>query len=255
MPKGKQTCKILKEIRKQIAAENDIELVISECTYQGDCLGTCPKCEAEVRYLERELEKRQRLGKAVAIAGLSVGMLGALPEAMAQQPDTLAVEPNWQFDSEDLMGKVPTSIRGNVSTAYYVDLTSCFEERFKAMKHRDLQCEIMVIDTSGVSSYSLPFYWGGENEMQSFVSENLASVKGLQSFSGDMEVAFVVETDGRLSHVRVEKGLEDFLDKNVAAIFRLMPEWVPAKVVLDDGTEKKIPCECVQKLHFPLINQ
>ena len=37
MPRGKQTCKILKEIRKQIAAENDIELVVSECTYQGDC--------------------------------------------------------------------------------------------------------------------------------------------------------------------------------------------------------------------------
>ena len=55
MAKGKQTCKILKEIRKQIAAENDIKLVIEECTYQGDCLGTCPKCEAEVRYLEREL--------------------------------------------------------------------------------------------------------------------------------------------------------------------------------------------------------
>ena len=77
MPRGKQTCKILKEIRKQIAAENDIELVISECTYQGDCLGTCPKCEAEVRYLERELEKRQRLGKAVMISGMALtSMLG-----------------------------------------------------------------------------------------------------------------------------------------------------------------------------------
>ena len=71
MAKGKQTCKILKEIRKQIAAENDIDLVVSECTYQGDCLGTCPKCEAEVRYLERELEKRQRMGKAAMVAGLS----------------------------------------------------------------------------------------------------------------------------------------------------------------------------------------
>ena len=78
MPKGKQTCKILKEIRKQIAAENDIELVISECTYQGDCAGTCPKCEAEVRYLERELEKRKRFGKAVMISGMAVStMLGA----------------------------------------------------------------------------------------------------------------------------------------------------------------------------------
>lgn len=77
MSKGKQTCKILKEIRKQIAEENDIELVVSECTYQGDCKGTCPKCEAEVRYLERELEKRQRMGKAAVFAGMSLGTLFA----------------------------------------------------------------------------------------------------------------------------------------------------------------------------------
>ena len=77
MAKGKQTCKILKEIRRQIAAENDIEFVTSECTYQGDCKGTCPKCEAEVRYLERELEKRQRMGKAAMFAGLAVGTLFA----------------------------------------------------------------------------------------------------------------------------------------------------------------------------------
>ena len=77
MPKGKQTCKILKEIRRQIAVENDIEFVTSECTYKGDCKGTCPKCEAEVRYLERELEKRQRMGKAAMFAGLAVGTLFA----------------------------------------------------------------------------------------------------------------------------------------------------------------------------------
>ena len=73
MYRGKQTCKILKEIRKQIAEENDIELITSECTHKGDCAGTCPKCEAEVRYLERELEKRQRLGKAAVFAGMTLG--------------------------------------------------------------------------------------------------------------------------------------------------------------------------------------
>jgi hypothetical protein len=72
--KGKKRCKILKEIRRQIAENNDIEFVTSECKHQGDCLGTCPKCEAEVRYLERELEKRMKLGKAVAVAGLAVAL-------------------------------------------------------------------------------------------------------------------------------------------------------------------------------------
>ena len=65
MMQGKQTCKILKEIRKQVARANDIEYVVSECQYKGDCLGTCPKCEAEVRYLTQALEHRRLAGKVV----------------------------------------------------------------------------------------------------------------------------------------------------------------------------------------------
>ena len=72
---GKSKCKILKDIRRQIAADNDIEFVTSECKYQGDCTGTCPKCEAEVRYLEQELAKRQIAGKAVAVAGIAATIL------------------------------------------------------------------------------------------------------------------------------------------------------------------------------------
>lgn len=71
--KGKEKCKALKEIRRQIAENNDIPFVVSQCTHQGDCKGTCPKCESELRYLERELAIRQGLGKAVAIAGISIG--------------------------------------------------------------------------------------------------------------------------------------------------------------------------------------
>ncbi|WP_290144288.1 carboxypeptidase-like regulatory domain-containing protein, partial [Muribaculum intestinale] len=89
MARGKQTCKILKEIRRQIAEANGIEFVTSECRYKGDCLGTCPKCEAEVRYLEQQLRSRQRMGKAVAIAGISAASLAMLmpisTEAQMQQ--------------------------------------------------------------------------------------------------------------------------------------------------------------------------
>ncbi len=72
--KGKNKCKILKEIRQKIADENDIPYVTRECTYRGDCKGTCPKCEAELRYLEQELEKRRRLGKTVAVAAVAAGL-------------------------------------------------------------------------------------------------------------------------------------------------------------------------------------
>lgn len=90
MVRGKQTCKILKEIRRQIAESNDIEFVTSECRYKGDCLGTCPKCEAEVRYLEQQLRKRQLAGKLVNLAGISAGVIAMLaPIAVqSQTPDT-----------------------------------------------------------------------------------------------------------------------------------------------------------------------
>ena len=72
--KGKDRCRILKDIRKRIAVENDIEFITSECKHKGDCLGTCPKCESELRYLERELEKRRAIGKKVTVAGLAISV-------------------------------------------------------------------------------------------------------------------------------------------------------------------------------------
>ncbi len=116
MERGKQTCKILKEIRQQIALENDIELVVSECTHKGDCDGTCPKCEAEVRYLERELEKHQRMGKVAVFAGLSLGTIvaasgcGPLIQPTAGMPmmpmDSTEVVQCDTFPEEPLEGEV-----------------------------------------------------------------------------------------------------------------------------------------------------
>ena len=90
--KGKDKCKILKELRREIAENNDIEFVVSECKHQGDCKGTCPKCEAEVAYLERELEKRRNLGKKVAVAGLSIGMAASMA-GCTNVVQTLVVDP------------------------------------------------------------------------------------------------------------------------------------------------------------------
>ncbi len=71
---GKERCRILKEIRKKIAEENDIALITGECRHKGDCPGTCPKCEAELRYLEKELEERRKKGLRAAVAGISAAL-------------------------------------------------------------------------------------------------------------------------------------------------------------------------------------
>lgn len=71
---GKEKCRILKEIRAEIAKQNDIEWTVSECKHQGNCKGTCPKCEQEVRVLEEALAKREALGKRVAVVGISAAL-------------------------------------------------------------------------------------------------------------------------------------------------------------------------------------
>lgn len=83
---GKGKCKILKDIRRQIAAANDIAYVTTDCKFQGNCSGTCPKCESEVRYLEAELEKRRSAGKAIAVAGIAAAMMVSTAACAPNQP-------------------------------------------------------------------------------------------------------------------------------------------------------------------------
>lgn len=75
MNKGKRTCEVLKEVRRTIARENDIPLKEHECTFEGECRGTCPYCEAELHHLECELQRRKNLGKAVTVAGIAMSTL------------------------------------------------------------------------------------------------------------------------------------------------------------------------------------
>ena len=112
--RGKAKCKILREIRQKIAEENDIELITKECTYQGECKGTCPRCEAEVRFLERELARKQQLGKAVTVAALAasltVGLTACVSQPLAGEVERETTEPS----VTQTMGLVPnTELEGD----------------------------------------------------------------------------------------------------------------------------------------------
>lgn len=98
---GKSKCKILKDIRKKIARENNIEYVTSECKFQGNCSGTCPKCEAEVRYLEQELAKRRAAGRAVAVAGVAAAMVVTAAGCDMFKPDVVGEVPYVDTESQE----------------------------------------------------------------------------------------------------------------------------------------------------------
>ena len=126
MNNGKNICKYLKEVRKNIADENNIPLEQTECTFEGECNGTCPHCEAEVQYIEQELSHKGKmniLGKAAAIAGITlsvaacnggghqlvgdVAVRGKIADPDTTHQTSLDTAPVPQEINEPLMGIVP----------------------------------------------------------------------------------------------------------------------------------------------------
>ncbi|WP_455097318.1 carboxypeptidase-like regulatory domain-containing protein [Prevotella jejuni] len=97
MVKGKSTCKLLKSIRQQIADANGISYRPIECQHKGDCAGTCPACEEEIRYLERELKARKGNGFGMKVAGIAAGICATVmpmtAAAQAVKPDSTANPP------------------------------------------------------------------------------------------------------------------------------------------------------------------
>ena len=97
MAKGKSTCKLLKSIRQQIADANGISYQPKECHHKGDCAGTCPACEEEIRYLEGELKARKGNGFGMKVAGIAAGICATVmpmtAAAQAVKPDSTANPP------------------------------------------------------------------------------------------------------------------------------------------------------------------
>ena len=97
MTKGRSTCKLLKDIRQQIANANGISYQPKECHHKGNCAGTCPACEEEIRYLERELKARKGNGFGMKVAGIAAGICATVmpmsAAAQAVKPDSTANPP------------------------------------------------------------------------------------------------------------------------------------------------------------------
>ena len=272
MPKGKQTCKILKEIRKQIAAENDIEFVTSECTYKGDCKGTCPKCEAEVLYLEHELEKRQRLGKAAVVAGMSLGTLltaaacdttAKVTSNSSNGPEVTRNDPQ-ERDIEGLV-KMYTVVYNFDSTFY----PTALKDKLRIRHMEDLTivggmipygyttkenwiCKNFEELIEDARDFNAPYFVGGEQEMREHLAAQLK--EDASSYNGDVEVSFIVDTKGKLHEVAIVKGLDETLDADIVSVFEQM-EWSAGWYRTNHNQGMNFECQCIKKIHFPITKE
>lgn len=260
---------MLKTIRKQVADANEIKYEPRECNYQGECRGSCPACEAEVRYIEQQLDVRRQLGMAVAIVGISAG-LSALTGCSdkAKKVDSVSEE-----ESKLTVGKVRVDtlerLDGDVVYKSPVDTVIVEKEPatvkkrtapFQAPAPRQEEQDIAVYDevigrTGGVDDESIPIpnpyldidlessdrafdvveqmpsFPGGSKKLMEYLSEKTRYPKDLEEtcIQGRVILTFVVERDGSISDVKVVRSLDPLLDKEAVRVVSSMPKWIPGK--------------------------
>ena len=253
MTRGKSICNVLKTIRKQIAEANEIKYEPRECHHKGECRGTCPACEAEVRYIEQQLDIRRQLGKAVALMGISAG-LSALTscnnkaeEVKEVEKDSLTVGKVLKESDTHLTGDIdyrspedcvivekrqPTA---KIRTAKFqtsqkedeID-TACIEVMKGAIEiipEPPIEGEVKIFDIVE----QMPSFPGGNKALFDYLSENikypiLAEENGIQ---GRVIVTFVVEKDGSITEAKVVKSVHPSLDKEALRVVKGMPKWIP----------------------------
>jgi len=247
--RGKNICKELKAVRKQIAEENGIPLEIKECTYEGPCRGTCPRCEAEVRYLENSLFNRLRMGKVATVAGLVLGLASCsgngndsgntsmpLSNVPPAEPDSIedadtvrhisdTTPPAWRkpWDEEIVLGVFEEPEEGDVFAPpppeSWIDESNAVEGEID-----DDDGIVMLPETE-------PVFPGGIDAMIEFVQKNLKypQLALENNITGKVYVSFVVETDGSISNPRILRDIGGGCGKEAVRVVKMMPKWTPGK--------------------------
>ncbi|MCF2505196.1 M56 family metallopeptidase [Dyadobacter sp. CY107] len=96
---------------------------------------------------------------------------------------------------------------------------------------KDVKSNSVVIDSlPKLKLERWPYFSGGTRELHKFLARNLIyPAKALKdSVQGQALVSFLLNEDGVLSDIRIEKGPRQDINEEAARVVALMPRWVPA---------------------------
>lgn len=75
----------------------------------------------------------------------------------------------------------------------------------------------------------MPSYPGGPGALQKWLAQNMTypAAAAENGIEGRVIVAFVVETDGSVSDVKIARGVDPSLDREALSVVKRMPKWIP----------------------------
>ena len=188
MEYGKSICNTLKQIRLDIAHANGIEYTPAPCSHKGDCTGTCPACESEVEYLEKEIARKHTIGKAILIAGVGLTSLASM--AGTASNTTMPTD-----------NGIPNQVCD----------TTTRNEIFGNNPYR------MPIFPGGEGAM-MRFI------SEHVVYPEEAYKNGIE---GKVIVQFIIEKTGKVGEVKVARSVNEELDREAVRIIKLLPDFTP----------------------------
>lgn len=142
--KGKDKCEFLKGIRKRMAEANGIPYEPRECTYEGDCTGTCPFCEKEAAELMAKIKEKG--GDVVKTDTESIATFEEVRKMYDDYKDYMGSLVNGDIDHEDEYSKIEEikqmqekPLRGDVRTP---EELRRIEERERLRREEEYKKEI-----------------------------------------------------------------------------------------------------------------
>ncbi len=77
----------------------------------------------------------------------------------------------------------------------------------------------------------MPQFPGGDKELMKFLNENIKypHIAAEQGVSGTVRLRFVVDKDGNVGEVQVQRSVDPSLDKEAIRVVKLLPKWIPGK--------------------------
>lgn len=190
MKHGRSICNTLKQIRLDVARANGIDYAPATCNHKGDCAGTCPACESEVEYIEKEIARRHSLGKAVLIAGIGLTSLTAMAGSGSSNAATVS----------------PNSIQSQVC-----DTT--LQDRF-----------------FGSAAHMPSFLGGDAALMRFISEHVVYPEEAYKNgIEGKVIVQFYIEKTGKVGEVKVVRSVNEDLDNEAVRVMKLLPDFSPGR--------------------------
>jgi TonB family protein len=135
----------------------------------------------------------------------------------------------------DFQGFKPALIEDTpVAGILYLELVLT-NQGLQTMSESEIFRIVLNGDSLNIAANSLveemPSFSGGERALQQFLGRTIRyPVEAQQNgIMGKVFVKYIIEPDGSISNVRIEKGVHPLLDAEASRVVKLMPKWKPGR--------------------------